>query len=109
MNFSEWWDNLRFDVVLFGVAGSIVGFALKPTRKFAPGFVQVFGGTCVAVTCTPLVNLWWPIPNQQVYAAISFLIGVSGLGIIKAIPKIMVPAFFRALEFILTFKKDDPR
>lgn len=109
MNFSEWWDTLRFDVLAFGAAGSIVGFAIKPTRKFAPGFVQVFGGLCIAVAGTPYVDLWWKIPNDQLYAGIAFLIGVSGLAIIKAIPKVFPPIFWKMVELILSLKKDDPR
>lgn len=109
MNLSELLENVRADVAVFGLFGSIVGFALKPTRKFAPGFVQVFGGLCVAVTGTPFVDLWWKIPNDQLYAGIAFLIGVSGLGIIRGIQKIVPPLFFKCLEMILSLKRDDSR
>lgn len=107
MNLPEWVENIRADVALFGLFGGLIAFARKPTRKFAPGFVQVFGGLIVAITGTPFVDLWWKIPNDQLYAGIAFLLGVSGLGIIRGIPKVVPPLFFRGLEFILSLKKEE--
>lgn len=109
MNFPEWADNIRGDVAVFGLCGGIIAFALRPTRRFAPGFVQIFGGLIVAVTGTPFVNLWWPIPNDSLFAGVAFLLGVSGLGIIRGIPKIVPPLFFKILEMVLSLKKDSPR
>jgi hypothetical protein len=109
MNLPEWAQNIRADVAVFGAAGGIIAFALKPTRRFAPAFVQVFGGFCVAVVGTPFINLWWPIPSDQLYAGVAFLLGVSGLGIIRGIPKIVPPLFFKGLELLLSFRKDDAR
>jgi hypothetical protein len=109
MNFSEWWQQLRFDVMTFGLFGAILGFALKPTRKFALGFAQVFGGWCTAMVGTPIVNHLWPIPSNDMYAGIAFLIGLSGLGILRGLPKILVPALFKLLEVILYFNNPDSR
>lgn len=109
MNLSELAENIRADVAVFGLCGGLCAFALKPTRKLAPGFLQIGGGLLVAITGTPFVNLYWPIANDQLYAGIAFILGLSGLGCIRAIPKYGPKLLFKALELILSLKKDDPR
>lgn len=109
MSVSEIVQNIRADVAVFGLCGGLTAYALKPTRKFAPGFVQVFGGLMVSITGTPFVNLYWPIPNDQLYAGVAFILGLSGLGIIRGVIKYGPKLFFKAIEGILSLKKEDPR
>lgn len=109
MDVPEWLTSIRSDVAVFGVSGAIISFALKPTRKLAPAFVQVFGGFIVAVTGTPYVNYCWPIPTDPMYAGIAFLLGISGLGVIRGISKFGPTLFFKTIEMLLSMKKDGPR
>ena len=109
MNLSEVWDSIRADVAVFGLCGGVMAFALKPTRKFAPAFVQVVGGLLVAVTGTPFINLWWPIPNESLFAGVAFMLGISGLGIIRGVPKYVVPLFWKCLEGVMSLRNGDPR
>lgn len=109
MSVSEILQNIRADVAVFGLCGGLTAYALKPTRKLAPGFMQVFGGLMAAITGTPFVNLYWAIPNDQLYAGVAFILGLSGLGIIRGVIKYGPKLFFKGLELALSMKKEDPR